>query len=239
MKYIISIITILIHQSFSSDLCPKRHYINKEGKCVWCESGYYCPGDHKEYECPDGFYTDFGQYECIKCGCDNCLKKDIVNETTGDIIKNAGYCPKEGSCYPGYGIDTYTQICELCLPGHFSEGGNNTCQSCHGASIAPEAGQTKCQPCPEGYAVEGVHTECVECPPGNCIRLSGTCVKCSGNTISREYGSRECIKCGEDEHPNEDHTECLPGAYRIPPAKNNPGWGTPGYERINLRNDFI
>ena len=47
-------------------------------------------------ECPDGYYS-FNSYKystCLQCGCDGCLKNDIINKTTNEIIKHAGSCSK-------------------------------------------------------------------------------------------------------------------------------------------------
>ena len=229
------IIFIIFIQSTLSAKCSKRQYLNDEGKCVLCESGYYCPGDDNEYECPDGYYTPFKQKECIKCGCDGCLKKDIVNETTNDIIKHAGSCAVEGTCYPGYGYNELSnkRICELCKPGYYSKGGDNICRLCPRFHITTEYGQTECKRCPELHGVTNVHTVCEKCPPGSYLSDDGYCSRCYDNTVTTEYGQIECTECGDEYHANEDHTKCLPGPYIIPELHRTSERRFPDYSWAN------
>ena len=112
MKY-----SILITLSISTFVlgCPRSTYKNVNGECIDCESGYYCPGDEKRYKCTKGFYSTKRQSKCQECGCDDCYSSDLYDETRGIMIHYAGGCTKEkGLCYPGYGMNHYTNSCHLC-----------------------------------------------------------------------------------------------------------------------------
>ena len=64
------------------DLCPYGQFLNLKKKCEACISGYCCPDGINIYECSNGSYSNRRSKECQLCGCDGCLKHDLINETT-------------------------------------------------------------------------------------------------------------------------------------------------------------
>lgn len=191
--------------------CWDTGYIDENGECVPCLSGYYCDGKVK-IECPDGYYSFYMTGKCVKCGCNNCSKTDIINKDGNEILDTAGRCPPDEGCYPGYGYDDSFERCEICKPGFYSSGEREKCNTCPPRTISRTYGSTTCEECPEGMFTNIEQTECMICPPGTFIfKEFGQCSSCMGETISREYGTKKCTPCKEDEHANEEHTECLPG----------------------------
>ena len=208
-----TVILLIFIQLVLSENCGDGWYFNeKQGECRVCISGYICVNGSL-VECPDGYFSEGGSDStCIKCGCDNCLKGDIKNETTGDYIKCAGSCPIEGTCYPGYGVESYTKACVLCHPGQFSEGGNSECWMCPPGWISTEYGSTKCIECKDKPVTSG-GKECVDCPPGFYLDMNTRmCGGCPENTYTNETNSLSCIPCGPNEHSDIGWDRCLPGA---------------------------
>ena len=207
----IFIISIFILQVFSNDI-PNGFYFNeKEGDWEPCRSGYYCVNGTM-IECSDGYFSHAGVVsECKKCGCDNCFKADVRNETTGKKIIRAGSCPKEGSCYPGHGLHIYTQECRICGPGFYSKGGNNSCQLCPPGWIAPDYGMTECIECKDKPATSSSR-ECIDCWIGHYIdNRTKYCLSCPLDTYSDQMNSYECKPCGPDHHSEVGSVECLEG----------------------------
>ena len=64
----------------SKQINPRLYWIEEEESYEYCESGYYCPGNRKKYECPDGTYSRENEKICEKCGCtisDDCWIRRI------------------------------------------------------------------------------------------------------------------------------------------------------------------
>ena len=203
---------LFIIQYVLSIKCGESYFLNEKGECQWCITGYYCPGDNLKYECPDGYFSKRGYTECDKCGCDNCLKGYIVNETTRSFIEYAGSCSEENECYPGYGYEKATKVCELCKPGSYSKGGKEECKRCKRNTIQPKSGQTFCEICPPNQGPFDKHTRCDYCQKGTYYdSIAEHCMRCPMESITTEIGQTECIKCGENSHSNRENTECIPG----------------------------
>lgn len=183
-------------------------------KWEYCHSGYYCVNGSM-YECPDGYYSDVWQSECTKCGCDNCLKANIYDEKTNKVIKYAGSCPIEGSCYPGYGLDPINKVCEICEIGRFSEGGSNECETCPFGSFNTKKGLTGCKQCPLFYGSNVIHNGCELCAPGLYYDFERhSCKMCPNHSISTDYNQTACTPCGKDEYSKYNRRKCLPKAKR-------------------------
>ena len=135
MKSIISILSLLFVLSFAELSCPDGQYINENNKCKFCPSGYYCPDGIIKVKCPDGTYSDVGEEKCQECGCEGCLQSNIINETTKEIVKYAGSCTTEGTCYPGFGMNPETKSCRKCRSWEYSIGGSMECVSCPSYSV--------------------------------------------------------------------------------------------------------
>ena len=204
----------MFYFSLAKDKCFEGFYFDENKKCQFCSSGYYCPDGINKIECPNGTYSHEREEttECKKCGCEGCLKRNIVNETTKEKIKYAGSCAVDGTCYPGFGMDETKLICELCEPGHFSIGGAMYCLLCPMNTYNTKYGETRCYECPMNQGATDGHTRCEICPPGRFYnKKDGSCSLCLDNNVSETEGQTECKYCGEDMHANEDNTKCLPG----------------------------
>ena len=205
-------------------LCPRSAYVDENGKCAKCKSGYYCPDGVNIYKCPEGTYSDVWKKECFKCGCDGCIQANIVNETSKEVIKYAGSCSIDGTCYPGFGMDPDTKSCQLCNAGKYSLGKDMKCKLCGNHFYNDQPGSTYCKECPPDEEDVNLHSGCAKCQPGYYLdEKHHACLTCPPNTITQKESERQCISCGEDQHANYDRTKCLPGAYK----------------EIKYRNDFI
>ena len=203
----------IIYLSLVKSFCVRSLYLDDKKECQKCVSGYYCPDGINMYECPEGTYSSAWEEECHQCGCDGCLKADIVNKTTKEVIRYAGSCDVEGTCYPGFGMNEFKKTCVLCGPGDYSKGGSMSCKTCPFNSITTEEGQTKCIRCPKNQGAAGFHTRCTVCKPGQYYKKQyGVCLSCvHRNAISTKEGQTHCIPCGDEMHANPSGTECLPG----------------------------
>ena len=130
MQRVATILSLLFVFSFAEISCPRTQYIDANDECEFCPSGYYCPDGIIKVKCPEGTYSDVGEKICQECGCEGCLESNIINETTKEIVKYAGSCTTEGTCYPGFGMDPETKSCMKCVPGYYSVGGSMECELC-------------------------------------------------------------------------------------------------------------
>lgn len=184
------------------------YYIN-EDDVVECESGYYCPGDDKKYECPDGFYSLKEREECWKCGCinsDTCPKGTKTDNKTGITIY-AGQCEGESPCKPGYGYERKTRVCLKCWDGMYSPGGSNPCQDCKRNEMVSE-GQDRCIECPAGeISVTGV--DCRPCKRGTYFNnQTKDCEICQEGYYTDEERQFTCKKCPNGMYSNSEFSGC-------------------------------
>ena len=210
MKVVLFVLILFISFSLSYE-CYKYEYFHETKGCIFCPSGHYCPGDDKKHLCPDGYYSHKLDGKCSKCGCDGCLKEDVIDNVTKEVIHYAGSCPNKSPCYPGYGISRFTGACDICQRGHYSKGGFSRCELCPTHKIAREEGQSECEECPPNQGIIGVHEGCEICQEGYYFEEEwGMCSMCENDTITNKINQTECIPCGKGKRANHFHTECLP-----------------------------
>ena len=183
-------------------------YLIGEGAKL-CESGYFCPGDGKRYECPDGTYSRRRQRICEKCGCtvsNDCWKGDQIDNATG-IQHYAGECKEKSTCKGGYGYDEVKNSCQKCYNGLYSEGGKSECKRCENR-LVPNRAQDGCEECPIGsIEVMGI---CFTCQPGAYHNLErNQCEVCPEGWVQPDEGQTECIKCPDGYVSNGYFTECV------------------------------
>ena len=190
------IISTLFYLSYASLDFEQRRY----DECIDCPDGYY------------GYYG-FGYFTCLECGCDGCVKTSTWKNNSFEIVKYAGSCKIEGTCYPGFGMKRYSNECHKCSPGEYSTGGDNRCNPCPNNSYTNKTGSTECIKCPKYQISNYDKTACRQCKPGEYYdKKEKTCLLCPENTISTEYGQMKCKKCKRKEHSDQYRQRCLPGA---------------------------
>ena len=169
-----------------------------------CESGYYCPGDGTRRECEDGYFSEPGSEECLKCGCMDgsiCQKKTVVNETMNEIIQ-AGHCFNNVLCRAGYGYyddEDDHKICYPCWRNRYSPGNDSTCLKCPEHSL-PNADHSKCERCPIGSELKW--GECLQCKEGHFYdTITMECKLCPDGTHQPNEGQTFCIPCPEGLYP--------------------------------------
>ena len=80
-----------IISAYSEEILNTPGLYFHKGKNELCPSGYYCPGDGKKHECPDGTFSIHWaetEEDCMKCGCKNGkqCQKGTVKNLFGKII---------------------------------------------------------------------------------------------------------------------------------------------------------
>ena len=189
--------------------------------CQACNSIWMCPGDDKEYECPQGYYqpTDTSGSSCTACQAgystrlgsnSNAAATDCVACQAGQISGNsgtavAGYTPITClGCPPGTNnTATGQSTCSSCPKGTYSEGGSATCNACPTGTVNPSTGgasQSACSACPIGKYPATDQTSCIVCAAGTYgdPAGSGTCLNCPLNTYNTNTGSASvsaCVAC--------------------------------------------
>ena len=165
--------------------CIDGYELNKEtGKCIECQKGFYSDSTTKNkcLQCPIGTYCD--TEKCIKCKqCEENTYSSINGSSQCQPCdKSCSSCDNKNgnclSCQNGYGINSTTNLCEICPPGQYSF--NN-----------------KCNECEDGYySNEGSH-ECSKCPyecDGTCEKTNGKCKQCKSGF---EFNNGNCNECKE------------------------------------------
>ena len=190
--------------------------INTEGAYIenddifGCESGYYCPGDGKKYQCPDGYYSIFRDKECTKCGCKkskSCIKATKTDNKTG-ITVYAGQCQRKSPCIKGYGYDKETNTCLKCKGQRYSEGGYNECKRCRVHEIVSKE-LDRCIECPPGK-ISIANIFCFPCKKGTFYNNeTKTCEFCEEGYYNDKYGQFSCQKCPDGMYSSVYKVVCL------------------------------
>ncbi|XP_060035285.1 proprotein convertase subtilisin/kexin type 6 isoform X1 [Erinaceus europaeus] len=156
-------------------------------QCLSCRRGFY---HHQEVNscltlCPDGFYADDSQRNCLKChpSCKKC-----VDEPEKCTVCKEGFSLARGSCLPD------------CEPGTFFDSEQIRCGECHATCqtcVGPSA--EECVHCAKGFHFQD--WRCVpaceqgffpEDTPGLPHKV---CRRCEENCLSCEGSSRNCSRC--------------------------------------------
>ena len=126
----LTILFITLTQAYigGNTTCNIGEYLDDDGQCLLCESGYFCPLYIAHFECPENTFSFDGEILCRECGCkDNkCQKGNEINYQTKQI-KFAGSCEGDEPCKPNYGYIPITKQCIQCPPGMISSGGRSSC----------------------------------------------------------------------------------------------------------------
>ena len=194
----------LVHADEMSDqnekTCGRQQYLDSNGECQLCESGHYCPDGIRMLECPDGFFSSYGQYECFPCGCvdeKSCRKKNIYKVpgimAFDNIEKFAGSCEGNGACKPGFEYDKTTEWCWECSEGFYCPGNHSEAIGCPNHFI-PNPERTDCRECPEGLAAS--IDVCIPCPRQTFYsKKTKRCEYCGKYEYQDEEGQMKCKKC--------------------------------------------
>ena len=122
------LITITHAYTTGNITCELGQYLDTEGNCNLCESGYFCPVFITHLECPENTFSFDGEITCRECGCkENQCQKGNEIDYMNKNIKFAGSCEGESPCKPGFGYIPFTKQCIRCPTGFISSGGNSTC----------------------------------------------------------------------------------------------------------------
>ena len=180
--------------------CGRQYYLDSNGECQLCESGYYCPDGIHMIECPDGFFSMYGDYECHPCGCvdeESCRKSDTYK--VAGIMKYdnieifAGSCEGHGPCKPGFEYDETTGWCWECPERFHCPGNYSRAIGCPNHFVPNHKG-TKCIECDIGYGSFG--GECHPCPKQTYYsKKTKRCEYCGKYEYQDEEGQLKCKKC--------------------------------------------
>jgi hypothetical protein len=145
--------------------CQHGYYI-RDGLCLRCPAGYYCPDKLNIFQCkngeksldgysycfkhcPHGYVTDFyNKRACIGCPAKHYAYNDALPcQFCGNdafSLPLSGVCTK--SCPNGYSCVQDQQ--ELCPPGTYKNNASSyTCEECPPNTCAPSYGTIDCEPC--------------------------------------------------------------------------------------------
>lgn len=191
--------------------------------CRWCHKGYYCPGDDKEYKCPNTKFTTAGEgadssSDCYICASgpgtyrngDSCELCPIGYYCNSGLTKEK--CP-DGTTTTVVGAKNYSDCIKpkatatpiTCPKGQYLK--NNKCYICPSGSYCVQNSKADC---PKGYTSSAGATSISKCYKNaeagygwSAFEMS----KCPAGSYSKSrqvyYGIKSvCTACPEGTYQN-------------------------------------
>lgn len=190
--------------------CPPGMY-GELGKCEMCPEEYFCPGDTLEpLQCPPGFSSTTGEWECHKnteeyyasklnrnlFSCSSSPGYYCSGGTTYAECPTGNYCPGSSSsstCPAGYSC-MLTNTYSACSSGYYSPSGDDYCYICpRGSYCSSTSSATSCS---SGYYCYEGSTSQTICPAGyKCPTTSQAPILCAPGTYQSSTGQTTCTSC--------------------------------------------
>ncbi len=182
--------------------------VNNPDVCITCSEAmplFILERNSCVNKCPEGFYADFKNMQCMKCDA-NCKSCANTNNNCLSCDKGLLLLEKENRCVTD--CPQNTSIMVLAINNNISNTDPNNinnilnidrCSSCHSSCQTCRDSPIKCLSCSNGYAF--FEEKCIsenECPSGM-IGINGKCVFCDEkcDICKDRLDLGLCTKCKE------------------------------------------
>ena len=213
----------------SYEECPPSTFIDNDGACVICPSGFYSDveGAPACTMCTKGKIANAteGAVECVDCSagfyalsgqtaCDACPSGSVAGDS------GAKSC---AACEGGKRANATSAAVECldCVAGFYSGASVTACKNCPAGYVAGSEGAKSCTICDAGKHANADQngTACVECSTGY-FSASGetTCTICPAGYVAGHEGATGCASCERGKRANvataaTECVECAAGTF--------------------------
>lgn len=223
--------------------CAAGKYDNNPGsglsqECEDCPAGtsssaLNASSDSVCRPCAAGTVSSAGAAACTACPPGQFSQERVsgCTDCPGNATSAAGSPYARCYCLPGFRkrmLDSVNFVCDVCLPGSYSEGNVSACPPCPAGTASGEFGLTTqggCSACPAGRFSPAGSTACRQCAGWSfsSAERAGACTNCSLGFFAAA-GATVCTACPSKYYslvPLVDSSGCKicdPGMYCVGPA---------------------